>query len=88
MKHEEAIALLEQELARFRTESYADLVSRVSTGPIVFERAALSGTTYQLEIDVLWENRPGGNVLVVGSIDDGGLRAFIPLTKDSVKTPG
>ena len=34
----------------------------------------------------MWEYRPGGNVLVTGSIDDGGWRAVSPLTRSFIKS--
>jgi hypothetical protein len=86
MNNEEAITLLEQELARFRDEPYADLVNRMSVGSH-FDRAGPSGTNYQVEIEVFWEDRPGGNILVMGSIDDGGWRAFVPLNRSFIKAP-
>jgi len=87
MNKEEAIAVLEKELALLRDESYTTLVSRISAGPLAFERAAPGGTNYQLEIEVFWDDRPGGNVRVMGSVDDGGWRAFIPLCRDFIKAP-
>jgi hypothetical protein len=42
---------------------------------------------YQIEIEVFWDNQRGGNVRVMGSIDDGGWRAFMPLTRDFIKAP-
>jgi hypothetical protein len=87
MNNEEAIALLEQELAGFRGESYEKLVSRMSGGSIDYERAGPSGTKYQVEIQVLWDDRRGGNVRVMASIDDGGWRAFVPLNRDFIKAP-
>jgi hypothetical protein len=43
MDHEEAIALLEHELAGFRSESYDKLVNRMSAGSLDYERAGPSG---------------------------------------------
>jgi hypothetical protein len=87
MNNEEAIALLEQELARFRGESYEKLVSLMSAGALHFERTRPSGEKYQVEIQVFWDGRHDGNVRVVGSIDDGGWRAFVPLNRDFIKAP-
>lgn len=42
---------------------------------------------YQVEIQVFWDDRQGGNVRVAGSIDDGAWRAFVPLTRDFIKAP-
>ena len=49
--------------------------------------SAPAGREYQTEVNVLWDDRPGGNIRVIGSIDDGGLRAFAPLTDSFIKAP-
>ena len=36
---------------------------------------------------VIWDDEPGGNVRVMVSIDDGGLRAFVPMTESFIKSP-
>jgi hypothetical protein len=86
MVNKEAAQLLEQELAAFRREPYADLVGRVSEGSLNFERAGPSGRKYQLEIQFFWDDRPGGDIRVAGSIDDGGWRAFVPLNRGFIKS--
>ncbi len=46
-----------------------------------------SGAKYQLEIQAVWDDKKDGNLRVMGSIDDGGLRAFKPITNDFIITP-
>jgi hypothetical protein len=87
MDHAEAIAVLERELSRFRDESYAQLVARVDGDVIVVEQTAASGAVYQLEIQCMWDDKPGGNILVMGGVDDGGWRAFAPLSRSFIKAP-
>jgi len=87
MNNEEAIALLELELAGFRGQSYEKLVSLMSGGSLEYERTGPSGAKYQVEIQMLWDDRHGGNVRVMGSIDDHGWRAFVPLHRDFIKAP-
>ena len=87
MDNDEATAVLGAELAALRDEEYAELVRRTSAGPLVFERTAPSGRTYQVEVYISWDDRHGGNVRVMASIDDGGWRALVPLTRDFVKAP-
>jgi hypothetical protein len=87
MNKEEAIALLEAELAQFRAASYTQLVARMAAGPIHVERIARSRIKYQVEIQVCWDNPPDGNIRVMGSIDDGGWRAFVPFNRDFIKAP-
>ena len=46
-----------------------------------------SGTVYQLEIQAVWDGRKGGDLRVMGSIDDKGWRAFAPLISDFIVRP-
>ena len=87
MNNREAIALIEQELAVLRNEPYEQLVSRRSAESVEFERVGPSGVKYQVEIQVFWDDRPGGNIRVLGCIDNGGWRAFVPLSRDFIKAP-
>jgi hypothetical protein len=87
MNKAEAIALLEQELAGFRDEPYEELVSRIPAASLAFERVGPSGAKYQLETQVFWDDPRGRQVRVMGFIDDGGWRAYIPLTRDFIKAP-
>jgi hypothetical protein len=84
MNNQEAIDLLEPELAAFRVLPYAELVQRIGRS-LTSECAGAAGAIYQIEIQILWDDRPGGNVRVMGSIDDGGWRAFAPLTRSFIK---
>ena len=86
MNNDEATQVLDTELARYRTESYADLIGRISDTSIELERTAASGTRYQIEIQFLWDNRTGGDVRVMGSIDDGSWRALFPLNRSFIKS--
>jgi hypothetical protein len=86
MNIEEARALLATEISAWRSRSYADLVGQMKE-PSAFEVEGASGTTYQLEIEVLWDDKRGGNIRVIGSIDDGGWRAFSLLSDDFIMAP-
>lgn len=79
MDTREARELLRQHLARFRARTYGELVQRVGAEPEVLEANGASGTRYQLEFEVLWDNAARGDLRVLGGIDDGGLRSFVPL---------
>jgi len=46
-----------------------------------------SDASYQLEVEAVWDKRPVGNLRVFGHIDDGGLRAVLPLTEDFIMAP-
>jgi hypothetical protein len=81
-----ALQILEEVLAEFRRESYEQLTSRIGpSSPVVLERDGAGGP-YQLEILFMWDDRAGGDVRVIGSIDDGGWWAsFSPLTRSFIK---
>jgi hypothetical protein len=88
MNKEEARSILSEHLTGYRSRSYAELASWVSerrndTPEVV----APSGTRHYIEIQFFWDDRPNGNVRVVGSIDDGGLRAFLPMTDSFILNP-
>ena len=82
----EARAILADWLAEYRGYSYERLAELVGSQQVE-ERRSESGTLYQLEIECFWDDRPGGNVRVIGGIDDGGIRAFFPLMADFIKAP-
>lgn len=94
MDKSEAQKVLSDQLARFSQRSYSELVPLVESRRVEdFEIRGASDTTYAVEIQFFWDDKPRGVVRVVGSIDDGGIRAFLPLTEtvlvsrpESVKT--
>jgi hypothetical protein len=87
MDKQEALAVLEQQLAEYRKLSYAELAARIGddeqceiTGP--------SGAEYQIEIQLLWDGQPDGDIRVFGGIDDGTFRAaFRPVCSSLVVAP-
>ena len=86
MDNEEARSILRQELAHLRREPYEELSTDI--GQIrTKEVNAPSGTVYQIEIQFLWDDKPKGDIRVMGSIDDGGLRAFVPVTESFIIDP-
>jgi hypothetical protein len=94
MDKSEAQKVLSEQLSRFSQRSYSELVPLVESSHVEdFEVRGASGATYQVEVQFFWDDKPRGVIRVVGSIDDGGIRAFVPLTQtflvsrpESVKT--
>jgi len=87
MDRQEALGLLNAKLDDYRHMSYADLAAKVGHEefPTVVSRA---GTEYQMEIQIRWDHRPGGDIRVMGSIDDGTFRgAFKPVCEDLLVSP-
>ena len=79
MDRKEALTLLDAKLDEYRTLSYTTAAARIDNLEAV-EVTGPSGTVYQIEVQIIWDGKPNGDVRVLGSIDDGGWRAFIPLT--------
>jgi hypothetical protein len=86
VNEQEAKNLLYEHLKEFRRRPYAELVALLEQ-PQTAEISGTSGTKYQLEVQVFWDGPRNGNVRVLGSIDDGGLRAFVPLTDSFILGP-
>jgi hypothetical protein len=86
MDTKEAKQILERELKRYRERHYLDLVALIDE-PERKEITSETGRWYQLEFLAVWDHEPNGDLGVIGSIDDGGWRAFVPLTIDFIKRP-
>ena len=68
----------------YRELPYSELVSRIEkieTLQVTRPEAA----PWQLEFQFYWDSEPGGAVRVMGSIDDGGIRAYFPVTDSFIK---
>ena len=86
MDRDEALGLLNAKLDDYRRMTYAELVSKIGSNQVI-EVVGPSGAEYQIEIQVFWDHKPNGDIRVLGAIDDGGLRAFIPLCSDLIVKP-
>jgi hypothetical protein len=86
MNKQEATKLLQDELGFYQNKTYAELVSLINE-EFVYERQGPSGIQYQIEILIMWDLTPNRAILILGSIDDGGWRAFMPLTESIVRYP-
>lgn len=81
MDKSEARKILSEQLARFSGSSYSELAPLAEAECVEnYKVRATSGKAYQVEIQFFWDNRPGDTIRVMGSIDDGGIRAIFPLT--------
>ena len=84
MGNSEARKLIAGELESYRAKPYEELAAMVGAEPVTFEKHGENGGWYQLEVMVFWDHKRGGNVRVVGNIDDGGFQAFCPLSHDFI----
>lgn len=87
MNKAEAREILRTELAKFREVAYDQLVSMVDAPKRTTEIVAPSGARYYLDTVVYWDGEAGGDVRVIGMIDDGGWRAFVPMSECFIKAP-
>lgn len=86
MNREEALSLLNAKLDEYRKLSYDHLAARIGDEEFS-EMVGASGSPYQIEIQIVWDDKPGGAVRVLAAIDDGGWRAFMPLCDALLVTP-
>lgn len=87
MNKAEAREMLRMELAHFRGVAYEQLVTMVDAPKRTTEIVGLSGARYYMDVVVYWDGGAGGDVRVIGTIDDGGWRAFVPLSDAFIKAP-
>ena len=86
MDNNEAKILLQKTLEQFRQYSFKEL--QASIGNIfTFQVDGESGVQYQIEVEAVWDGKPGQDIIVLGTIDDGGWRAFSPLSDSFIIRP-
>lgn len=79
MNEQVARALIDAELRRHQRLSYSGLtalIGKVKTKELLGE----DGETYYLEIQAFWDSKKGADVRLIVAADDGGWRAYKPLT--------
>ena len=86
MDKADAQSLLSQELSRYRELPCAELFSLIDDSETV-ERTAPSGVIYQIEMQVVIDDAARQTLRVIGAIDDGGWRAFSPLSDSFILSP-
>ena len=87
MINQDARELLLIEQDKFRKLEYLELKSRIDTGPYTNQLKLKDGNGYQIEISVFWYDRPDGDIRVIGSADNCGSRAFVPLAESFILSP-
>ena len=78
--------MLDQQLASFVRRPYAELAA-ILDQPQIAEVTGPSGAVYQIEFTVFYDSGTSGDLRIMGAIDDGGWRAFAPLTKSEIMKP-
>lgn len=87
MDNHEAVQLAQGVTEGLRAEPYAALVNRLLDSQDTFEVVGPSGTRYQVEVMAFWDSKKLRHLRVMVNIDDGGMRAFHPLTTDFIMAP-
>jgi hypothetical protein len=84
----EARSILDKRIAELRRESYASLEEAWLDQPDCEEVVGPSGVRYQVEIEAFWDDpKRSDNLRVLVAIDDGGWRAFAPLSSSFIIAP-
>jgi hypothetical protein len=86
MDHQIVYAVIDEWLKELRLRTYPDLVLLMGN-PQTKQVRGEDGKEYQLEAEVFWDGKKGGDIRVMVMGDDGGWSAFTPLTHGFVMTP-
>jgi hypothetical protein len=87
MNRVEALSVLQNQLRPWRERSWTQLRGEVGQSHHFEVTAEESGTWYQGDVQLFWDDKPDGAIRVMASLDDGGWRAFVPLTADFILAP-
>ena len=87
MNKQEAKAIASKSLESYRNRKYDELVKLIKEAPIIFQVRGESDVLYNLEIQVFWDDKAQGNIRVTCAIDDGGWRAYFPMSDSFIKSP-
>ena len=87
MDRSEAHDVLRRHLEKFKVRSYKELVELIDK-PQFSSVTTENGVSYNVEVRIRWEGRPGTDLRVIGLIDDKSfLGAVLPVTEDFIVTP-
>jgi hypothetical protein len=87
MNIKEARTILSEIMREYRQKNYSYWECSMPESPLVISKAGASGVDYQIEI-IIARDAPNSRVSqVMFGIDDGGWRAFVPMTDDFLVIP-
>jgi len=85
MNKQEARRIAENKLLTYKNVPYPELRALAEKGfSEIIEKIGKSGRRYQLEVEVQFVDKENGDLKVSVNVDDGGLRAFVPVCQDLV----
>ncbi|HXJ48924.1 MAG TPA: hypothetical protein VNF91_07140 [Candidatus Acidoferrum sp.] len=86
MDTKEEKELLKSQVDHLRAMSYHDLLGLMDKETVT-EVDGSPGRRYTIETSVFWDGAKDRDLRVMVSIDDGGWRAYAPLTDDFIMAP-
>jgi hypothetical protein len=87
MDKSEARRVALNEIRVLREMPWAELRDRYLESPETVEVDGPSGTTYQVKTHAVWDGKTGGDLRLFVEVDDGGWRAFVPLSESFIVSP-
>ena len=76
MDKKEAKIIANRVIERYRRRSYDELVNMIDNSEWIDERAE-SGTEYQIQVQVFWDDEDNGIIRCFAAIDNGGILSFM-----------
>ena len=70
-----------------RRMGWGELRDRYLDNPETVQVRGATGTVYQVQTQAFWDTGKGGDLRIIVAVDDGGWRAFVPLSEDFIVAP-
>lgn len=83
----EARAIALKEISALGTRPWAELRDCYLRNPETVEVDGPSGTRYQVKTHAVWDSKKDGDLRIFVEVDDGGWRAFVPLSESFIISP-
>jgi len=83
----EARGIARAQVSALRQLTWEQLRDRYLSSPQTVEMSGESAVVYQVQTQAVWDSRVDGDLRVMVAVDDGGWRAFLPLSEDFIIAP-
>ncbi len=87
MNKAEAKQILDSIVSEYHKKSYDELVELIDGDIGVFHVVGASGTTYEIEIDIFFDEQNEKNVRFDAILDTGVISSFFPMRESFIKNP-
>jgi hypothetical protein len=88
LQNEHMKKILSESILPYRDKTYSELRQMIEQNVDAFEATDESGNSYNIEIEAFWDGKQGGNIRVVGCIDDDSFtKSISPLSDSFIKAP-